>query len=167
MNISGVDFGNLEGPSLSVTRLAITPTTGLQSGATFVVSWEDTDSGQMPINTSFTDLVTVINETTGQVIAQVAIPYNEPAQGSLGVGASSAQQHTFHLPDGDPGVGQIEVTVVANDYGTIPGYYGTAAGAATTTKNATIAPYPDLQVQNLTVSPTVDRLRQHCPDDLE
>ncbi len=154
MNISGDDFGNLEGPSLSVTGLAITPASGLQSGASFVVSWQDTDSGQMPIDTSFTDRVTVINQTTGQVIAQVTVPYNESAQGSLGVGASVAQQSTFRLPDGDPGVGQIEVTVVANDYGTIPGYYGTASGAATTTENATIAPYPDLQVQNLTVSPT-------------
>ena len=153
VNLSGEDFGDLEGPSLSVTGLAITPSSGLQSGANFVVSWNDTNSGDLPVSMSYTDLVTVTNQTTGQVLAQAAVTYNESARGNLGVGASAAQQYTFRLPDGVPGVGQIETTVVANDYGSITGYQTSTAGTASITETSTIAPYPDLQVQDLAVSP--------------
>ncbi len=155
VNLSGEDFGDLEGPSLSVTGLAITPSSGLQSGANFVVSWDDTDLGHATISTPFTDDVTVTNLTTGQVLAQAYVPYNEAVRGQLAAGASAAQQYAFRLPDGDPGVGRIEVTVVANDFNTVAGYAASAAGTASITETSTIALYPDLQVQDLAVSPAV------------
>ena len=153
VDLSGEDFGDLSGPSLSVTGLALTPASGLQSGASFVVSWSDTDVGDAPVNSSYTDLVTLTNQTTGKVLAQAAVPYNESTRGKVAPGSSAAQQYPFRLPDGDPGVGQIEVTVVANADGSLIGYRATAGGTASITESSTIAPYPDLQVQDLSVSP--------------
>ena len=118
-NVVADDFGIAQGALLSVSGLAITPSTGLQSGTSLVVSWNDVNAGNSPIGISFTDLVTITNTTTNQVLGTIPVAYDVGTRGTLGAGQSAAQQAAFRLPDGDPGVGQIQFTVTADYENTV------------------------------------------------
>ncbi len=92
VNISGENIGIVKGALLSVTNLAITPASGLQSSTSLVVSWDDTNAGNTPISASFTDHVTITDLSTGQVLAIADVPFNVDTRGSLNAGASAPQQ---------------------------------------------------------------------------
>ena len=49
------------------------------------------------------------------------VPYNVTTRGRLNVGASAAQQYAFTLPNGNPGVGNIQFTVTADAYDAVSG----------------------------------------------
>jgi hypothetical protein len=88
------------------------------------------------------------------------VPYDPAAAGNSDVaaGASRARQHTYKLPDGIPGIGQIQVTVTADSGNAL--FENNAQGTAEAnnsgvlTFDSTIGPYPDLQVTGLTVEST-------------
>ena len=114
--VTGENLGVFKAVSLSVTGLTTSPSSGLQSGTNLVVQWSDTNTGTLPAAGSFTDLITVTNTTTGQVLATADVPYDATTLGNLAAGASAPQQYAFRLPDGDPGVGQIQFTVTTDVY---------------------------------------------------
>ncbi len=141
---------------LQVTGLKVAPATGVQSGEALVVQWSDSNTGLGPVTASFTDKITVVNTTTGVTIGTGVVSYNEGPSGPIAAGSSVAQQFSFTLPAGAPGVGQIQFTVATNAGGTV--VEGNPSGTATTNDTAsvsvasTIAPYPDLTVTNLAVN---------------
>src|SRR5262249_797931 len=52
-------------PDLQIANLAVTPSTGLQSGAGLVVQWNDVNTGNGATKTSWDDQVVLKNTTTG------------------------------------------------------------------------------------------------------
>jgi len=149
----------LAAPDLQVTGLTTSPTSP-QSGNTVTVQWNDSNTGNLPALGSFTDRVTVINTTTGQTLVSFDVPYDASARGNLAAGASAAQQFAFRLPDGNPGVGSLQVSVTTDEYNTIVEANSSGTGetnnTTTLTETSTLAPYADLVVQSgsLSVSPS-------------
>jgi YD repeat-containing protein len=148
------DFGAFKTVSLAVSGLVTMPASGLQSGMSVVVQWTDSNTGTLPASGSFTDQVVVTNTTTDKILATSYVQYNAPSQGNLAAGASTTQQYTFSLPDGDPGVGQIQITVTADYYQNVSTPAGEPNDTATLTRTSTLAPYPDLVPSNVTGTST-------------
>ncbi len=147
-------------PDLQVTGLLVTPSSGLQSGGGLTVNWNDSNTGTAAAATSWVDSLLIQNKTTGQTLGTVTLPYNVGANGNapLATGQAAVRQYMYTLPDGAAGVGQIAVTVTANSTNSLFEYNtaGTAYSNDTASVQASsaIAPYPDLQVQNIGISPT-------------
>ena len=144
-------------PDLQVTGLSTAPSS-LQTGGAVTVSWSDANTGTAPATGSFSDYVTAVNTTTGQTLASSIVPFNEPALGPIAQGGSAPRQYTFNLPDGSPGVGQIAFTVTTDYENNIFEYNsaGTALvnNTSSITETSTIAPYPDLLVSAISLSPS-------------
>jgi hypothetical protein len=151
---TGNDFGVFKAVSLTVTGLTTSPSTGLQSGMDVVVKWIDTNTGTLPAEGSFTDLVTITNATTGQVLADASVPYDASTLGNLAAGASASEQYAFRLPDGSPGVGQILFTVTTDANNSVSTPQGGSPRTATLTGTSTLAPYPDLVIGEITAPAT-------------
>ena len=145
-------------PDLQVTALSVTPSSSLQSGGSLTVNWNDSNTGTAAAGTSWVDSLVIKNTTTGQTLTTVTLPYNigATANAPLGTGQSAPQRYTFPLPDGAAGAGQIEATVTVNSTSSLFEYNtaGTAFSNDTAAVQVTsaIAPYPDLQVENLGIS---------------
>jgi hypothetical protein len=152
-NISGEDFGAIAAARLEVTGLAVTPSS-LQSGTSLVVSWDDTNGSTTPITASFTDHIVITNTTTGQVLGVADVPYDVATRGGIAAGASAAQQYAFTLPNGDPGVGDIEFTVTADAYDAVSGGLSASGRTTSITSTSTLAPYADLVPGNITAPAT-------------
>src|SRR5262249_24784340 len=136
----------LAAADFQVDSLVTEPATGLRSGMGLLIRWNDTNTGNLAALGSFTDRVTVTNVTTGRVLATDTVPYDASARGDLVAGTSAAQRWTFTLPDGYPGVGQIQFTVVTDASNAIPeaNPVGTAESnnSAELTRESNLAPYP-------------------------
>ena len=144
-------------PDLQVTGLSMAPSS-LQSGDSVTVTWNDANTGNAPVTGSFYDDVTVVNTTTDETIASGLVYYDEASQGPIAANGSAAEQYGFVLPNGTPGVGQIEVTVTTDYYNNIYEYNSSGTGetnnTSSITETSTIAPYPDLLVSAISLSPS-------------
>ena len=152
--LSGTNFGVFKTVSLAATGLSTSPSSGLQSGTSLAVQWSDTNTGTLPAAGSFTDMIIATNTTTGQVLTTASVPYNATTLGNLAAGASASQQYAFRLPDGNPGVGQIQITVTADVYDNVSTPQGDPSKTATLTETSTLAPYPDLVASDVTATTT-------------
>jgi YD repeat-containing protein len=151
--ITDEDLGVFKAVALAVTGLTTAPSSGLQSGTSLVVQWSDANTGTQPAAGSFDDQVTITNTTTGQVLATATVAYDATSLGNLAAGASAPRQYAFRLPDGAPGVGQIQFAVTADVHDDVSTPQGDPADTATITRASTLAPYPDLVVTNLALIP--------------
>ncbi len=142
-------------PDLRVTDLMLSPGSP-QSGQFVTVSWNDLNAGNGSTGGSWTDRVVVTNTTSGQILATADVPYNLTQSGNLASNSSSPRSYTFPLPDGAPGVGNLQVSVTADHLNTVaefyPGNVGESNNSATITATSTLAPYPDVQVNGLQVA---------------
>ncbi|MBV9122946.1 MAG: hypothetical protein JO112_06300, partial [Planctomycetes bacterium] len=144
-------------PDLQVSGLSVA-TTNPQSGQNLTINWKDANTGQAATAGNWSDQVTIVNSTTGQTLVTADVPYNATTSGNLQPGSMSPQlSYTFRLPDGSAGVGNLQIAVTTNVNGDVYEYNtaGTATSnnTATTTAVSTLAPYPDLQVTGLAVTP--------------
>ena len=143
-------------PDLQVTGLTTAPA-GPLSGGLLTVAWNDANAGNLPAAGSWSDRVRVVNTGTGQTLVDTTVVHDGSA-GSLAAGADQAMQYAFRLPDGDPGVGSLLVTVTVDSNNAVAEYNlaGTAEtnNSTNTSVTSTLALYPDLQVANLVVTPT-------------
>ena len=117
------------------------------------MTWNDLNSSTADLNKSFNDHVKVVSTTTGRTLVDTDVPYDATRPGAvIAAGTASAQrQYAFTLPDGDPGVGRLQITVTT-DYDNI--FQAPASGhSATIATASTLANYPDLQVANLAMVP--------------
>jgi hypothetical protein len=153
-------------PDLQVANLTMTPAdapAGLQSGATVALAWDDqstgpgdtTDNGTRP--GSFYDSVLVQQTDAHGTVTATLFTATVPA-GALAAGASAHRQSSFRLPDGAAGTGNLRVTVTADYLNNV--FESNSGGTAETNNTATLtatvglAPYADLRVTNLAVSPS-------------
>ncbi len=146
-------------PDLQVTGLSVSPSSGLQSGGSLTVNWSDSNTGTAAAGTSWVDSLVIQNMTTGQTLGSVTLPYGIGAtsHAPLAAGQAVARQYMYALPDGAAGVGQIAATVIVNSTSSLFEYNTAGTGFSNDTAavqvNSAIAAYPDLQVQNLGMSP--------------
>ncbi len=153
VNLSAENFGAIQAALLSVTRLAVTPST-LQSGATLVVSWDDANAGNSTITSSFADHVVITNKTTGVVLGVADVPYDVNTRGGLASGSSALEQYAFQLPDGYPGVGNIEFTVTADAYDAVSAGLSASGRTSSVMVASTLANYADLAASNVSAPAT-------------
>jgi hypothetical protein len=145
---------------LQVGPITFQPGTGLQSGSALAINWTDVNAGNRPTTGAWTDHVTVVNTATGQTLLSRDVAYDPTANGNGAIagGDSRARTTSFILPDGSPGVGSLLVTITVDSNNTIPEFNtgGTAESnnVATASIASTIAAYPDLQVSQVTFSPS-------------
>src|SRR5262249_5297305 len=101
-------------PDLQVANLRAEPATGLKSGDSLTLRWDDTNTGNRATKGSWDDQVVVRNKTTKATLLTTTVRYDEAANGPLAPGASKARQFAYTLPDGNAGTGDIEFTVTAD-----------------------------------------------------
>ena len=147
-------------PDLQVTNVGITPLTGILSGSTVQVAWNDTNTGNAPTTGPWSDRLIVVNTATGQTVSTATLYYDAVASGPLAAGASVARQFPVKLPDGAPGIGQLQATILTDVFNNIAEFNAAGTGETNNSASAiftsTSALYPDLQPTNLQISPATD-----------
>src|SRR5205807_372184 len=129
-----------------------------KSGNQVTVQWNDSNSGSLATSGSWTDHVTIVNNSTGVTLASGNAAYNAATRGNIQPGGSAAQSFVFTLPNGDAGAGSFQVSITTNANNDLTEF--NTAGTATTnntstfTLSPTLANYPDLQVASLALSPS-------------
>ena len=146
-------------PDLVVHGLGVTADPSLQSGSVLTISWEDFNRGDGDTGaTNWGDLVTVVNTRTGETLLSRYVGYDHSANGTLLAGHGSAMQTQFTIPDGVRGVGDLRVSVVADNWNNVGEYYGDGSAETNNTAEATLtttlAHYADLTVSNVAVDPS-------------
>jgi len=147
---------------LVVEDIAVAPA-ALLSGRNVTVQWRDANTGSGATPGTFYDRLVVRNTTTGQVLLNTLVKYDAGADGHIPTGESRLRQHTFRLPDGPPGAGEllIELTAdgraTAGPVGDVPEYNASGTAEANNTASVTVtsalAPYPDLVVSDIVAPP--------------
>ncbi|MBV8468215.1 MAG: pre-peptidase C-terminal domain-containing protein, partial [Burkholderiales bacterium] len=146
------------GVDLIVNNVGVLPTTGsaIQSGGSITVSWTTQNQGIKATNGSFLETVAIRNSQTGAVIATANVPYDPTAAGNGPIGAnqSVSRSTTIRLPDGTASTGNLIVTVQTDaDFSQGESVDALANNITTTSFASALAPYPDLQVSGLSLSP--------------
>src|SRR6185295_1233352 len=142
-----------------VTGLRVEPATGNQSGASLLIRWEDANSGTLPALRAWSDQVILRNTSTGETLFAGSIAYDPAAAGNapLAPAASLPRQLALTLPDGPRGVGTIEIQVTTDltdqVFESNPDDTAESNNSAAASFESTLAPYPDVQVRNLTLDP--------------
>ena len=93
-------IGGPQGPDLTVTNLTVTPNTGVQSGSTVTVSWNDSNTGTQATTGSWNDRIVVRNVATNTILFVATIPYDATVEGALSAGVTRARQAVVTLPAG-------------------------------------------------------------------
>ncbi len=135
-------------PDLAVTGLGVTGT----SAGQVTVGWTDDDLGAGPVGQSYYDGVTVVDVTTGQNVGFGSV-YVPAGSTPIPAGGSAPESFSFALPSGFNVTHLLRATVTADSSSAIL-ETNELNNAATVTTTGPLAQYPDLVVQNLTVSPT-------------
>ena len=167
-NNSGATAIEVRAPDLQIVNLAVAPAS-LVSGGPVTVRWDATNSGNHATSGSWYDRLTIRNATTSQTLLDTVIYYDANVGGPLTNGQSRARQHTFRLPDGMNGAGNLTFTVTADTYNQVAEHNASGTGEGNNTgllsRTSTLAAYPDLGVAVFTVSPpTFESGRQITAD---
>ncbi|MFO1403439.1 MAG: CARDB domain-containing protein [Azonexus sp.] len=149
--------GAVQGVDLVVTGLGLAADSILRSGDSATVVWNDSNTGTLATTGSWTDRLVVKRVDTGEVLADIVVPYDEALEGPIAGGASVARQASFVLPPGNRGAGNLSFTVTTDSAGSVSEVnpLGLAENNNTGSINllSALAPYPDLVVANVTASP--------------
>ena len=118
------------------------------------VSWRTDNIGTAAVDRAFTDHVRVVNPSDDRVLVDRTLVYDPAAGGNIGIGDGRDRTLTVTIPDGSGSVGNLVVTVTTDQAGNVfesnPSGTGEANNAAATTLTATLAPYADLVVSDVT-----------------
>ncbi|MGD1277517.1 MAG: PA14 domain-containing protein [Tepidisphaeraceae bacterium] len=135
-------------PDLQVNGLSVTG----DSTGQVNINWNDGNNGPGTVAESFFDSVVVTDNVTGATVFSGTV-YVNAGQNPISSGASVAQSDSFQLPTGFDVTHALNVSVTTDAYNNVfeTNENNNTATLATT---APLAQYPDLQVQDLSVSPT-------------
>ena len=140
-----------------VSDVSVLPTAGIQSGGSVTIQWHTTDVGNRSVTGAFYDTYQVVNLDTGTTVTTGFVSYDPTVSGSLAVAASVLRTQTITLPDGLTGTGHFAVTIDADAGNQIAETNAAGTAEMNNTLSATfqsaLAPYPDLQISGLTVTP--------------
>jgi hypothetical protein len=144
-------------PDLQVANLNVTPPS-LASGTTMLIQWNDTNSGAGAARRSWYDRVLIQNTTHGQTLHDTVVHYDVNAIGVLANGQSTGRQHSFRLPDGTNGAGDIRVMIHTDYHNNLFEHNAAGLGesnnVAVITRTSTLGTYADLIVSNIVVPVT-------------
>src|SRR5262249_43917002 len=101
-------------PDLQVANLAVTPTTGLQSGNTVAFAWDDVNTGTGPVSDGYTDQLQAYRVNASGSTTLIAVGY---LTGTVGHNTA-----TLRLPDGAAAVGTIRLAVTTDVFHNVPEY---------------------------------------------
>ncbi|MFZ4411130.1 MAG: hypothetical protein ACOYOH_27560, partial [Paracraurococcus sp.] len=147
------DLEGVPGPDLQVQDLQVTAAGGIRSGGAITIAWTDANAGTRETGAGWQDRVLIRRADTNEILVNtlVAAPANLAAANGL------PRSLTVTLPDGNRGAGELVVTITADVANAIEeqGAGGTAEtnNSATTIVTAALAPYADLAIAGLGVSP--------------
>ncbi|MDZ4254036.1 MAG: CARDB domain-containing protein, partial [Sulfuritalea sp.] len=168
-NLAGTAEANNAGTTtvLSAVDLVVgnltsdTPTP--KTGDLITLTWNDINNGNLAVTAGWYDRIRVTNQATGAALVDQQLRYDPPEGGMLAAGASAARSYSFRLAEGNAGAGNllIQVTTDQNTSGAGSLVEANAGGTGETNNGAslgltsTLAPYPDVQVDTIEVSPSV------------
>ncbi|MBK6595661.1 MAG: hypothetical protein IPG23_24860 [Burkholderiales bacterium] len=149
-------------PDLTVSNLT-SDTSAPKTGDLITLNWNDINNGNTAVKAGWYDRIKVTNQSTGQMLVDQQLRFDPPPGDTLQVGASASRSYSFRLADGNAGAGNllIQITTDQNTSGVGSVVEANAAGTGDTNNGAnlsltsTLAPYPDLQISSLAVSPAV------------
>lgn len=146
-------FDTASAPDLVVNNISVSPASGIQSGSSVTIQWTDQNTGIGNVIDSFSDRVTIRNAAQA-VLADTIVAYNVDAQGngSIAAGTGRLRQATLVLPDGPAATGALQLTIVADTLNTVA-ESTEPNNASSATFTSTLAPYPDLVVENVAAVP--------------
>ncbi|MCB1967891.1 MAG: hypothetical protein KDI64_18145, partial [Candidatus Accumulibacter sp.] len=152
-------LGTAPGPDLKVEDLALTPPAGgLAAGGQVLLSWEVSNTGNLPANAPWKDRILVRNmDRGGELIVNLLVDYADlgaAAGDPLAAGGRRARQVTLSLPPGNSGTGNLRFEVAADVTNAVaePGV-AELNNSAIVNAIAAATPYPDLQVDHLALTP--------------
>ena len=95
---TSVSLTNLpdEVQNIAVANLAVSPSTGLTQGSSLTVTWNDSNTGNLPAAAAWDDQVVITNTTTGDTLAMALVPVDPGVDGVLDPGASVARAVRVH-----------------------------------------------------------------------
>lgn len=143
-------------PDLQVSSASLTPPSGWAPGDNVTLNWTDQNNGDGAASALWNDHVQVINTSTNTTILDTQVPYDPTASGNsaLAAGSSLNQQVSFSLPNNSNAFGNFKVVITTNSTNSIFEYNGTGTAQTNNTYTFNQLSAPDLQVQNLSVSPS-------------
>ncbi len=150
----------ISAPDLVVQNPGFQSGVAIQSGGTYLLTWNDVNAGTVDTGGGFSDQVIVRNTGTAAVLFNNGVAYNPnaPGNGPIAPGGSLARSLSVHLPDGAPGAGNLQISVTTDAQNQLleinPEGTGEANNTALFSVVSSVAPYPDLQVVNLSVQPS-------------
>src|SRR5262249_25410023 len=145
-----------------VVAAAFSPSSGLQSGNPVTLTWTDANTGNKATDAKvgWYDRVVLKNKTTGDTILDTLVYYdpNLAGNGPTAAGQSKPRSASIPLPDGPTGAGTLELTVTVDYYNRVFELNAGGTGesnntSAPVTTTSALAPYPDLTVSGLSVTP--------------
>ncbi len=151
----------LTAANLGVTDLAVTPSSGMQSGDAVTVRWRVVNTGSGATPKGFSDRVTVLNRQTGEVLVATRTYYDPQAYGNAPIapGGHVDRSITLQLPEGPAAVGDLEFLVETDADAAIIEYSGTSRAeddnSVSLVQPCVLAPYPDLTVTSVIVPANV------------
>ena len=142
-----------QGADLVVAGLTATGGAQIQSGGTLTIAWTDANTGSLPTDAPWTDRVIVRRTDTQEILADVIVG----SAGPLAAGDGARRQAAVHLPEGARGTGALTIAVTTDVGNTVTERNGTGAAysnnTATLAVMSVLAPYPDLVVTRVALSP--------------
>ena len=110
------------------------------AGGSVTVAWTDVNLGVATTANSWSDRLVVRNLDTGELLLNLALPYDIAlvGNGPLAAGASLARSHSFPLPEGVRGSGRLQIQLFADQNLAGQGSFAeyTAAGANAENNNS-------------------------------
>ena len=96
-----VSLTNLPGEveNIQVANLAVNPSTGLNQGSNLTITWNDTNTGNMPATAAWDDQVVITNTTTGDTLTTAEVLTDPNVDGPLtpgGVAGPAVRLHAAH-----------------------------------------------------------------------
>ncbi|MCB2004975.1 MAG: hypothetical protein KDH93_08170, partial [Rhodoferax sp.] len=155
--ISGL--GTVPGPDLVVDDLVVTPVGGtLAAGGQVQLNWVVRNDGSEPAQAPWLDRVLVRNlDRSNELIVNLLVDYDDLGAGAnapLLPGETRARQALVTLPAGNRGAGNLRFEIGTDVTNTVaePGV-AELNNSTALARVSELTPYPDLQVDNLTVDP--------------
>ncbi|MGN6386234.1 MAG: CARDB domain-containing protein, partial [Verrucomicrobiota bacterium] len=149
-------FTTLPAPDLLISGINFAPG-AWQSGSAITVGWTNSNVGVGPTSGSWYDQITISNKTTGKILVQDYVFYDNSRLGDIPSGSVKTAQYNYVLPEGPDGAGQIEVSIITDFYNNLIESNGSNTAESNNSfvqvKSSVIRSYPDLQVQQLAASP--------------
>jgi CARDB len=157
-----IEFTRQSGPDLQVVNVRVQNPETVHAGGLVTVIWQDINTGQTYVPAAYQDRIVVHNVATGQVLLDTSVPFAPSGNLAqwLPTGGIQNRVFTFKLADGIKAVGDIQITVTADQSSTNAGVLfetnltndAEANNSASVAFNSTAGVYADLAATAVTIA---------------